>query len=196
MYRYNKQLMSDRTLLPLLLLYANSRERIDGTTRFQKLIFLAQQEGGLSSKYAFHAENFGPYSYDLAAEIDSYVEEGFIKRDTVPNEVGNEKEIYSLTTKGIKVAKSAVTRDAYDPIMKILTEIKTEHSETPLQELLRYVYRKYDEYATATELDTERLFDPDARSQFLEPDGEADYAGPSPEEAVEMNSSAEDVFSI
>lgn len=193
---YSKQPMSDRTLLPILLLYANSRERIDGVTRFQKLVFLAQQEGGLSSTYAFHAEQFGPFSYDLASEIDYYVTQGYIERDPVPNEVGNEKEIYSLTTEGIKVAKSAVTKDVYKPIMGILSETKTEHNKTPLQELLRYVYRKYDEYATATELDTERLFDPDARSQFLELDDESDYVGPSPEEAVEMNSSAEDVFSI
>jgi len=188
--------MSDRTLLPLLLLYANSRERIDGATRFQKLVFLAQQEGGLSSTYAFHAERFGPYSYDLASEIDHYVTEGYIERDTVPNEVGNEKEIYSLTTEGIQVAKSAVTKGVYEPIMRILSEIKTEHNETQLQELLRYVYKKYDEYATATELDTERLFDPDARSQLLEPDDGTEYLGAGPEEAVEINSSAEDVFSI
>jgi len=188
--------MSDRTLLPLLLLYANSRERIDGATRFQKLVFLAQQEGGLSSTYAFHAERFGPYSYDLASEIDQYVTEGYIERDTVPNEVGNEKEIYSLTTEGIQVAKSAVTKDVYEPIMRILSEIKTEHNETQLKELLRYVYKRYDEYATATELDTERLFDPDARSQLLEPDDGTEYLGTGPEEAVEINSSAEDVFSI
>lgn len=188
--------MSDRTLLPLLLLYANSRERIDGATRFQKLVFLAQQEGGLSSTYPFHAERFGPYSYDLASEIDHYVTKGYIECDTVPNEVGNEKEVYSLTTEGIKIAKSAVKRDVYEPIMRILSDIKTEHNNVPLQELLRYVYKRHEEYATATELDTERLFDPDARSQFLESDDEVDYAGPSPEEAVEMNSSAEDIFSI
>lgn len=189
--------MSNGTLLPILLLYTNNREAIEGTTRFQKLVFLAQEEGGLSSKYAYHAEKFGPFSYDLADELDRYVKEGYIERDTEPNAVGHEKHIYSLTTDGQQVARRAAQKQAYRPILEILADIKSAHNETPLQELLRYVYTKYDEYTTGTELDLDTLFDPDARSQFLEPgDDEPDFLGAGPEKALEKNSSAKDLFSL
>ncbi|WP_210424029.1 hypothetical protein [Halorussus ruber] len=87
-------------------------------------------------------------------------------------------------------------RDGISKVFEKLQDVKKQYNDEPLQELLRYVYRRYPSYATETELDTDRLFDPDTHSQFLDPDSDDQYVGTAPGEWKEVNSSAEDIFSI
>lgn len=184
--------MTTNSKLPLVLLYTNGGESIDGATRFQKLVFLAQQETNLSDIYSYHADKYGPFSPELHKDLEALRVDGYIEKNIVTNEVGNEKYVYSLTPNGISSAKDLLT-DSNKGVFDIATDIKQEYNDKPLQELLRYVYRKYDDYATASELDLDRLFDPDARSQFLEEDRE--YIGTKPGEWKEVNPSAEEFFS-
>ncbi|MFD1687530.1 hypothetical protein [Halobellus litoreus] len=186
--------MSQKSLLPLAFLYAQGSS-VDGATRFQKLVFLAQREGGLESKYDFHAEKFGPYSYDLADDLKYFIESGYVERKVETNEVGHERHTFRLTDEGYKVARKMAQKNRYEPIFDIVNEVKSKFNDWNLEELLRYVYRKYPELATATDLDTDRLFDPDSDSQFLEP-AEHEFLHASPQETLEQNSSAEDVFSL
>jgi uncharacterized protein YwgA len=186
--------MSDPQKLPLVFLLTEDRDAIDGATRFQKLVFLAQEEGGLPNHYSFHADNFGPYSPGLHSDLEALAEQGYIDKNTVRNEVGNEKYVYSLNLKGIREAKSLLKIDQNKPLFDAVAEIKKKYNNKPLQRLLKYVYRSYEEYRTETELDLDRLFDPDARSQFLKKDRE--FKGTKPGEWKEVNPTAEEFFSV
>lgn len=187
--------MANSGLFPIALLYARGATGVDGATRFQKLVFLAQEETDLPSRYTFHAEKYGPYSYDLASTMEMIIDRDIATRNVVTNEAGNEKHIYGLTEKGVQIAQEMVSSGEYDWMFDIATRMKRQYEEWQLSQLLRHVYRNYPEYATETELDTERLFDPESESQFLEPDRDADFVGHGPEEALEMNYSAKDAFS-
>lgn len=187
--------MTDSKLLPLALLYTERRAAVEGATRFQKLVFLAQQETDLPESFAFHASNFGPYSYELENTLETLEKRGYVERRTETNAVGNEKHIFALTQSGLQIAQRMLKKPAYEPLFERAAEIKSQFNSDTLGDLLRYVYGNYPEYATETQLDTERLFDPAAESQFLEVERrDPDYLGAGPIGALEKNSSAADFF--
>jgi uncharacterized protein YwgA len=189
--------MPKSTIIPLALLYTRQSNSVDGATRFQKLIFLAQQEAKVPETYSYHADKFGPFSPELHADLSALAQRGLLERNEHTNEVGNTKYIYSITPDGIQLVQGVLEqKDRISAIFEEIQNIKKQYNDDPLQNLLRYVYREYPSYATETELDTERLFDPDTRSQFLEPDSEDQFIGTAPGEWKEVNSSAEDIFSI
>lgn len=187
--------MTDSSLVPLMLLYTKGRESIDGATRFQKLVFLAQEEGGLPQRYHYHADRFGPYSYGLQNTLDRLQSRGLIEKSYVTNEYGNEKHIFSLTTAGIQKIRRIADDDRFSELFDRAQAVKQEYNDTPIQSLLQYVYRKYPTYRTETEIDLDTLFDPDTDVRELQ-EGEPVYAGPGPDESLEVNPSAEDLFSV
>ncbi|MFB6188139.1 MAG: hypothetical protein ABEI86_14915, partial [Halobacteriaceae archaeon] len=128
--------MNKSALVTIALLYTEGTASIDGATRMQKLVFLAQKESEVDEFYEFEAGDYGPFSTALARDLDELLERGIIEVNLVTREVSG---------------------------------IKREYNNKPLNQLLQYVYRKYDSYTTNTQLDTEALFDPDTRSEFLEP---------------------------
>jgi uncharacterized protein YwgA len=189
--------MAKSTIVPLTLLYTQHRASVDGATRFQKLVFLAQQETDLPNKYQYRPDQFGPFSPQLHSDLEELAQQGLLERNEHVNEVGNTKYAYSITPDGIELIKRVLNRD--DNISRLfdqLQDIKKQYNDEPLQDLLRYVYRSYTSYATESELDTDQLFDPDTRSQFVEPNSKAEFVGTAPGEWKEVNSSAEDIFSV
>jgi uncharacterized protein YwgA len=189
--------MPESEIIPLAFLYTQGSQSIDGATRFQKLVFLAQQENNIPEKYTHHADKFGPFSPQFNSDLQELTEQGLIERHKVTNEVGNTKYIYSITPSGIQKAKSLLGQyDRISILFDRIEAIKNQFNSEPLPELLRYVYRKYPTYTTETELNTDQLFDPDTRSQFLEPSSGNEFAGTAPGEWREINSSAEDIFTI
>lgn len=159
--------MTDTDALPIAFLYTEGRERIEGATRFQKLVFLAQQEEGVD-EFEYQSEQFGPYSPELAGVLDSLVAAGLVEKNVWRNDYGNEKHVYSLTIDGIQYAQDLLDDDEYRQLFDIASDIKGKYNDWGLERLLRYVYRKYEDYASRTELDTDRLFDPEAVSVFAE----------------------------
>jgi uncharacterized protein YwgA len=189
--------MAESTILPLTLLYTRHRSSVDGATRFQKLVFLAQQETDLPDKYSYQADKFGPFSPQLHSDLEELAARGLLERNEHANEVGDTKYVYSITPDGIELVKTVLNRNgSISKVFDTLQNIKKRYNDEPLQDLLRYVYRSYPTYATKSELDTDRLFDPDTRSQFLESDSDAEFVGTAPGEWKEVNSSAEDIFSV
>lgn len=156
--------------IPLILLYTENREGISGSTRFQKLVFLAEKESDIPELYEYIPHKYGPYSPDLSQDLQKLSEHGLIERNHTFNGVGNRTYTYSLTTKGIRVAKEYV--NDYEPLFRELSKIKQRYNKERIDDLLDYVYRKYPNYTTETELDKDKLSSKDA-SQFLTPDIDA-----------------------
>ena len=63
--------------------------------------------------------------------------------------VGDQTQSYTLTKRGLEFAK----RYQLDPgDAEVLTELKRRWNGRPLQELLRWLYQNYPEWATNTRL--------------------------------------------
>lgn len=152
--------------LPLVYLYTDNRASIDGATRFQKLVFLGQQEGGLPDTYEFREDRFGPFSPDLRADLETLVAQDLIQRDIVTNRCGRPKIIYGLSNKGYRKARNLLNLEGNEQLFQRAQDIKRRFNDEPIQRLLQFVYNKYDSYVTATEIDLESLFDPDAQTEF------------------------------
>ena len=189
-----------RMAIPLAFLYTRNRSAVEGATRFQKLVFLAQKENDLPEEYEYEADKFGPFSAQLHSDIHSLLNQGYVEKNETLNGVGNTVHVFSLTTKGIRAARDFAQRDRSGRIFDSTKAVKRRWGDERIDHLIRYVYNKYDDYATETDLDLDRLFDSDSNSQFLEPEQgqeeeDADYIGPGPGEWKDLNPSAEELFS-
>jgi uncharacterized protein YwgA len=137
------------------------------------LVVLAQEEGEVPHCWDFEPASYGPFSVELARDVDSPIASGFIERQTVENRYNREKDVYRLTNKGVQAAKTMLQKSEYDGLFDESAAIKINRfTEMPIQELLRYVYASHETYTTAAELDTERVFDPEADSDSVKPDVE------------------------
>lgn len=157
--------MNHKTKLPLVFLYTDNTTSIEGATRFQKLIFLAQEETNLKETYEYRPDRFGPYSPQLRSDLEAFDDAGYIQRDIHTNKYGSPRITYSLTTKGIQEAQQLL-QAGNDSVFEIIQKVKKEHNDRPISELLQYVYHKYEEFVNTTDVETKTLFDPDARSEF------------------------------
>lgn len=139
-------------LLPLVLLSESDGEKIEGITRFQKLVFLADQElfGG-SDHYSFRPDKYGPFSPTLYDDLDRLVATGFIDVETERTFAGNEKQVYSLSEKGEKVLERTAS-DELDFEKEEIERITEDYNKDDLWDLLEYVYGQYPEFAENSKL--------------------------------------------
>lgn len=151
-----------------LLLYADNSEPIKGDTKVTKISFLIIKSEifkELTLEDDFKPYNFGPYSYSLINDIPFALKElGIIDIKYLENETDidydlfnktkmNKKKmaLYSLTEKGIKVAKKLLkkaTKEEFDEISKI----KKDWNDKPNSKLIDYVYNKFVNYTTKSKI--------------------------------------------
>jgi uncharacterized protein YwgA len=148
--------MAQSTVLPLALLYVDGSREIDGATRFQKLIFIAQQETPLGQPFDYREDKYGPFSPELYATLDELERRNLIEKNVRTNRSGNEKYTYHLTPQGrraVQDLREKIDEDTFNRILQEAQKVKTQYNEMPLDRLLRYVYSKYPEYTSESELD-------------------------------------------
>lgn len=139
-------------LLPLGLLAAADGETIEGITRFQKLVFLAQREVLEDTLYGFDAADYGPFSKDLYDDLDKLVAKDFVRRDEEQTQLRNTKQVYELTDKGGRALDNAPESDRPSADDE-LDEVIREYDGMNLWSLLEYVYDEYPKMAKNSELD-------------------------------------------
>ncbi|MFO7649803.1 MAG: hypothetical protein R6X13_00480 [bacterium] len=169
--------LADRIDLLLLLLNAPGRtgragEGVLGVTRLLKLLFVAGHELGADAlspaPYAFVPYKFGPFCGAVYDDVSVLVRAGLIRRveldddgevhrsddldEGLPNNGAN--VLYRLTRKGQEFARALEEPAARKRrnILAGLRVVKTELASMPLRDLLRYVYSRYPEYATESEI--------------------------------------------
>ena len=154
-------------------------ESIQGRVRIMKLLFLMKMDAGLdryvSDYYAFAPYKLGPFEKAVYDDLDALVERNLIERKPAEeNQLGLESRllkeleieesidfdrmksnaIYTLTDIGKKYAqayaKGAEKLDA--TIVDNIRYIKSTWASQPLKRLLKYVYEKYPEYTTESEI--------------------------------------------
>ncbi|MEZ3145188.1 PadR family transcriptional regulator [Halobaculum sp. MBLA0143] len=138
-------------LLPLAMLDIAEDGRLEGITRFQKLVFLAQREREGASPYDFRADDYGPFSPDLYDDIDRLVDGDLIDYDEEETEFGNKVQVYTLTDMGRRAVENSDEMDFPVPEGE-LEELGDDFEDVDLWDLLEYVYTEYPRMARNSEL--------------------------------------------
>jgi len=154
-------------------------EPINGITRFQKLVFLIKQKEGpqaivaSAKEFLYQPYKMGPFSKQLYKDIELLISLGLVKTTKLeyfitddgdtdadgehefPSEETSETTIestkYELTDRGMEAG-----RDLFAGLKKkdreALVEFKTFFNSIPLRQLLIFVYQKYPEFTTESEI--------------------------------------------
>lgn len=83
---------------PIILMLKKCK-KIQGRKRFQKLLYLTKS-AGISIDETFEWNNYGPFSKELAQEIDA-----LCRLDIIHEDFNGLEYVYTLTENGIKILK-------------------------------------------------------------------------------------------
>lgn len=140
---------SDLTLATMSHLASSADEQYPfDRIRIQKAMFLLTQRGssGWRELYRYKPYNWGPYSSQLASDMDSMVREGLVEIEEVSS---SRHPKYRTTAAGearAAIAWSALQHAERDFVRSVRSYV-TGRSFT---QLLREVYAEYPEFATAS----------------------------------------------
>jgi len=144
----------NKKLLPLAILELADEDTVEGITRFQKLVFLSQEEILDEQFYNFVAGSYGPFSKSLYDDIDKLVAKGFIREDKEQSGgIDNgDKQVYSLGPKGRSALMRAEQKGDTPFSMGDLRALVDDYEKMGLWELLEYVYGEFPEMAENSNL--------------------------------------------
>ncbi|HEV2119427.1 MAG TPA: hypothetical protein VGS11_04905 [Candidatus Bathyarchaeia archaeon] len=132
---------------------------IEGKTRLQKIAFLIQKEHKDILNQGFYGDwapsKYGPFSANLANDLEAGIETGFIVSGMVPNEYGYKVARFALSDSG-KTRLAIFMQDAKVKgwIMRI-TPMVTRYAKEPLTSVLHDVYYSSPEYTTLSGIKAE-----------------------------------------
>ena len=155
-------------------------EPIQGTTRLQKLLFLIEREAGLPAAegpdFQFTPWKFGPVSKELYDDLEKLENLGLLESDPISapsltelDEYGlsfddlmgdeesqargsTEEKRYRLTPLGLQWVNRHINQRGQREMLDKIRRIKAKYGALSLQDLLHYVYKKYPDMATASEI--------------------------------------------
>lgn len=138
--------MFERIIVPLML--TDTLKKVNGRTRFQKLMFLVQKKTesqkieGLDFKYEIYL--YGPFSRELSSAIDDLVDKGYLEEQKTETNLGYTKYVYRLTGKGRKLLAFAEGRKLLSAsVQHAISEVVDDYGETALPELVEKAYEEF-----------------------------------------------------
>lgn len=137
----------------LFLLYAANGQPIIGRTRLEKLVFLISQkvltQPGrriTSKKYTFRADRFGPFSEEVYDDFNTLLMFSLVEYDENEN-------TYKITNKGKELVNKIINSNKIPiSLMLDVENIKKRWNKASLNEILKYVYKNYEEYTVESEI--------------------------------------------
>jgi len=143
-----------KDIIPLALLYSAESNQIEGRTRLQKLVFLAQDdledEGVDTLEYVPY--KYGPFSKSLIEAIERFQQMGLLERSKQRTYGGSEKYVYNLTPKGNRTFQHNLEGDdnaeIFEKILDVAQDTLNKHNKKSLDKLINEVYEEHPEYAT------------------------------------------------
>lgn len=137
----------------ILELIRASGGEIYGRTRMQKLMFLAQEEGGLREKqFRYIGWDYGPFSRDLQVCINTLVNLELLVEGTHPTKSGESAYRYVLTDGGRALLEQAPWNPVETESGQIARLVR-EWGSRNLDELIRHVYARNPEFTERSKLD-------------------------------------------
>lgn len=146
--------MLARQVLPLIIAYANNGEAIGGRTRFQKMIFVLQNNARfMKERYNFIPHDYGPYSPELQADIDELIDKGLLRgvRETIDE--GKIRYQYAITPVGATALTNILRNSQVNKkfrlnrTLQIAMDIKGRLNRKDLPSLLADIYTEYPDFA-------------------------------------------------
>ena len=143
-----------------------ARNRLEGVTRLEKLLFLLQRETSvgelLTEDPGFVAYNFGPFSAKVYQAVDTLVSAGLIEDSAAfaesTEDAWETQEVigarvsdpyatrnFALTERGRRYYE-ALVGDLPKDVESTLSSFKNRFAALPLRQLVRYVYERYPQY--------------------------------------------------
>jgi uncharacterized protein len=143
----------------------STKDRIEGITRLEKLVFLLQRETPvgemLSEDPGFEPYNFGPFSRKVYEAIDLLRSADLVTEQSAsastPDDLWESEAVVgietpdpyatrniSLTDEGRKYY-DALVADLPSEVGEIVSRFKQRFATIPLRQLVRYVYERYPE---------------------------------------------------
>ncbi|WP_232703169.1 hypothetical protein [Halobacterium wangiae] len=149
--------MKNPKLLPLAILYAEDEDAVEGITRFQKLVFMAQRKlDDLEvGDYEFRPDDYGPFSKELYDDIDELAADDYISCKTTRTPSGGVKQTYELNEKGKQFLEFLLhtRREAEEGLqLSEIEALKEQYNDVPLLEFIQEVYDEYPEMAVNSKL--------------------------------------------
>jgi uncharacterized protein YwgA len=135
--------------LTLLILYADRQRPIDGNTRFEKLLFLAQEEllkkknELTDSKFDFEPDRFGPLSVEMYDQLSYLKLAGMI--------TSQDEKDYALTQRGKQFVEQVVL-PRNKAVADGIEQLKRKFGTMDLTSLLKHVYFNYPEFTVKSEI--------------------------------------------
>ena len=138
--------MFEDTLIPLLL--SNILGRVEGKTRFQKLIYLIQDEAAArnieGSSFTYELCHYGPFSAELSSVLEDLHNNGFLKEEIEVTPAGYERFVYSITGKGRRLLERSKKKALLSKrLTQIVSNIAHEYGDFPLNELVNEAYGRF-----------------------------------------------------
>jgi uncharacterized protein YwgA len=155
--------------------HAGPSTPIVGTTKLQKLLFLIEREEGICATegddFDFTAYKFGPVSKELYDDLGKLENLGYIVSQSVAEPSNVERDEYGLSFEGLMGDEEST--EAFEEKQYSLTEkgkqwlqarnsqpaevakiekVKGRYGSLSLSDLLRYVYSRYPDMTTASEI--------------------------------------------
>jgi len=152
-------------------------EPIQGTTRLQKLLFLMEHEAKIKPSkgddFDFTAWKFGPVSKELYDDLEKLENLGLLESEPVSDPSDTELDEYGLSFDDLMGEEESQSRDNFEEKRYKLSEkglqwvrdrelhteafdkikrIKEKYGALSLQDLLHYVYTKFPDMTTASEI--------------------------------------------
>lgn len=136
--------MSPVVQLWLPLAVIRRSEEICGSTRLQKLVFLAEVEGHLGNFMGFKQHKYGPFSQQLHNMTRGFQQMGYLECGTEAMPEGYEdRHDYCLTEKGKEFLAQLEEEFSFLALLADRLDILERYENMQTHELRRYVYSKY-----------------------------------------------------
>lgn len=139
-------IMFEQILIPLLL--SDILGQLKGKTRFQKLVYIVQDEAKTKAIQAcpFHygLSHYGPFSTELSSMLDTLKNRGLIDEEMEQTPAGYTRYVYSITEEGRSLLRHATKKKLVSKgLKKIIDNVADEYGEIPLQEVVDEAYHRY-----------------------------------------------------
>lgn len=154
-----------RSDFPLILI--GMHDYVEGATRLQKYGFLLAMRHKELKKLGFYddweASDFGPFSKQLASDLDTNVKNGLIGRYKLKNRYDFDVERFSVLGEGKNIVDDFgnLHPSEYDKMLKLTSSYQNK----TLSQLLQDVYYLYPNYAVASKIRAEigrRIYESDS----------------------------------
>jgi uncharacterized protein YwgA len=118
------------------------------------MVFVVQQEladaGAVREDqlYEFFAYDYGPFSKELAEDLDQMIEDDLLDESEVEyDDDGNIKYLYTLESDGQEVVENEMSGADVSDVLETIRRIKSRfNDELSLPEVIDEVYSEYPEY--------------------------------------------------